>query len=48
VVRVRVSERLHITPAEVDSIAYLDLCDLLEVWRADDAEATARRQQQGA
>jgi hypothetical protein len=32
---VRIAERLHITPEQVDAISYEDVCDLLDVWRAD-------------
>ena len=37
--RVRIAERLHITPGQVDGMAYADVCDLLEVWRADAVQA---------
>lgn len=46
VTRVRVCERLHITPATFDTIPYPDVCDLLQVWEADD-EATAHKRQKG-
>ena len=35
ITRVHVCERLHITPQEFDAIPYPDLCDILEVWKAD-------------
>jgi hypothetical protein len=37
VIRAKMAERLHKLPAEIDSISYPDLCDLLEVIRADEA-----------
>jgi hypothetical protein len=43
IIRVRVCERLSITPAEFDAIPYPDVCDLLEVWRADEATRSSPR-----
>lgn len=42
--RARVAERLHIEPSRVDAMPYQDVCDLLELWRAD-AVIEAKRAQ---
>jgi len=41
--RVRIAERLHITPEQVDAMDYADVCDLLEVWLADKVIAQRRQ-----
>ena len=41
--RVRIAERLHKLPHEVDAAPYPDICDMLEVWRADDVIASMKR-----
>jgi hypothetical protein len=48
--RVRIAERLNITPGQVDDMDYADVCDLLEVWRADKAiqERHAAQQRRAA
>jgi hypothetical protein len=33
--RIRVAEHLHVLPSQVDEMPFADVCDVLEVMRAD-------------
>jgi hypothetical protein len=41
--RVRIAERLHKFPAEVDMQPLSDIVDIMEVWRADDLITSTKR-----
>lgn len=38
--RVRIAERLHVLPADVDTMSYYDVCDCLAMWSAEAKGAT--------
>ena len=46
--RVKLVERLGWTFEQVNDTAYTDICDLLEVWRADEVESQRQRTRQQA